>query len=47
MRTIVRLESRHSRPTRHYIIQKGQVVWSGDSDALLADQEIKQRYLGL
>ncbi len=32
---------------RHYIIQKGQVVWSGDSDALLADQEIKQRYLGL
>ena len=32
---------------RHYIIQKGQVVWSGDSAALLADQEIKQRYLGL
>ena len=32
---------------RHYIIQKGQVVWSGDSDALLADREIKQRYLGL
>ena len=32
---------------RHYIIQKGQVVWTGDSEALLADQEIKRRYLGL
>ena len=32
---------------RHYIIQKGQVVWSGDSDTLLGDQDIKQRYLGL
>ncbi len=32
---------------RHYIIEKGQVVWSGDSDALTGDDELKSRYLGI
>ena len=32
---------------RHFIIEKGQVVWSGDSDALGADGELKARYLGV
>jgi len=32
---------------RHYIIEKGQVVWSGTSDALLAQPEIQHRYLGV
>ena len=32
---------------RHYVIQRGQVVWSGSSDALLADTEARERYLGL
>src|SRR5215470_6497246 len=30
---------------RHTIIEKGQVVWSGTSDALAADPTIAQRYL--
>ena len=32
---------------RHYIIEKGRVVWEGDSDALTADSELKARYLGI
>ena len=32
---------------RHYIIEKGRVVWDGDSDALTADSELKSRYLGI
>lgn len=32
---------------RHYIIEKGTVVWQGDSDALLADPDLKSRYLGV
>jgi branched-chain amino acid transport system ATP-binding protein len=32
---------------QHYIIEKGIVVWSGDSDALLQDEELKRRYLGV
>jgi branched-chain amino acid transport system ATP-binding protein len=32
---------------RHYIIEKGRVVWEGDSDALAADSELKARYLGI
>jgi branched-chain amino acid transport system ATP-binding protein len=32
---------------RHYIVEKGQVVWQGDSDELTADSEIKARYLGI
>jgi branched-chain amino acid transport system ATP-binding protein len=32
---------------RHYIIEKGRVVWSGTSAALRADAAVRQRYLGV
>ena len=32
---------------RHYVMAKGKIVWSGDSDALLADEGMQQRYLGV
>jgi len=32
---------------RHYILEKGQVVWSGSSDRLAGDPEIAHRYLGV
>ena len=32
---------------RHYIIEKGQVVWSGSSVVLLDNPGIQQRYLGV
>ncbi|MCP4387043.1 MAG: ABC transporter ATP-binding protein [Gammaproteobacteria bacterium] len=31
----------------HFIIEKGQVAWEGDSDALTGDAELKARYLGI
>ena len=32
---------------RHFIIEKGRVVWEGDSDSLTGDDELKARYLGI
>jgi branched-chain amino acid transport system ATP-binding protein len=32
---------------RHYILEKGRVVWSGSSAELSANQEIQQRHLGV
>jgi branched-chain amino acid transport system ATP-binding protein len=32
---------------RHYIVEKGSVVWSGDSAMLRADPELQHRYLGV
>jgi branched-chain amino acid transport system ATP-binding protein len=32
---------------RHYIIEKGKVVWTGDSAALKADEALQRRYLGV
>ncbi len=32
---------------RHYIIEKGRVVWTGSSAALRADPELQHRYLGV
>jgi branched-chain amino acid transport system ATP-binding protein len=32
---------------RHYIVEKGRVVWSGASPALAADPELQHRYLGV
>ena len=32
---------------RHYVMAKGKIVWSGDSEALLADEDMQQRYLGV
>jgi branched-chain amino acid transport system ATP-binding protein len=31
----------------HFIIEKGRIVWQGDSSALTADSELKARYLGV
>ncbi|HUH40491.1 MAG TPA: ABC transporter ATP-binding protein [Castellaniella sp.] len=31
---------------RHYVVEKGQVVWSGDSAAFKDEPEIRQKYLG-
>ncbi len=32
---------------RHYIMEKGRVVWQGDSDALAAEPALLQRHLGV
>ena len=32
---------------RHHIVEKGRVVWSGDSAALRADLDAQHRYLGV
>ena len=32
---------------RHYIIERGRVVWSGDSRALAASPDVQHRYLGI
>jgi branched-chain amino acid transport system ATP-binding protein len=32
---------------RHYIVEKGRVVWSGRSNELAADENLQHRYLGV
>ena len=32
---------------RHYIIEKGVVVWSGSSEELKSDEDLQHRYLGV
>jgi len=32
---------------QHFVIEKGKVVWSGNSDMLKANKEIQNRYLGI
>ena len=32
---------------RHYILEKGRIMWTGTSDALRADAELQHRYLGV
>lgn len=32
---------------RHYVIEKGRIVWQGDSDALRGQPEIVHQYLGV
>jgi branched-chain amino acid transport system ATP-binding protein len=32
---------------RHYVIEKGQAVWQGDSAALAADPQVRERYLSV
>ena len=32
---------------RHYIVERGKIVWSGDSDELGSDEETQHRYLGV
>jgi branched-chain amino acid transport system ATP-binding protein len=32
---------------RHYAIEKGEVVWSGDSAALMADDAVRAKFMGI
>ncbi len=32
---------------RHYIVEKGHVVWKGNSEQLASNEELQQRYIGL
>ena len=32
---------------RHYVLEKGRIVWSGGSTELGADPELQHRYLGV
>ena len=32
---------------RHYIIEKGKVVWTGSSPELKENEELQRRYLGV
>ncbi len=32
---------------RHFIVEKGRVVWSGSSNELKAQEDVQQRYLGV
>ena len=32
---------------RHYVLEKGQIVWRGSSAELAADVELQHRYLGV
>jgi branched-chain amino acid transport system ATP-binding protein len=32
---------------RHYIVERGQVVWQGNSDELRANEDIQHQYLGV
>ena len=32
---------------RHHIVEKGRIVWTGDSAALTADPDLQTRYLGV
>jgi branched-chain amino acid transport system ATP-binding protein len=32
---------------RHYIVSRGQVVWSGTSEQLAADSDLHDRHLGV
>jgi len=32
---------------RHYILERGQVVWEGEGDALAASPQVQEKYLGV
>jgi branched-chain amino acid transport system ATP-binding protein len=32
---------------QHYVLEKGEVVWRGDAEALSADETVRTRYLGV
>jgi branched-chain amino acid transport system ATP-binding protein len=32
---------------RHYVIERGRIVWSGTSRALAAAPDVQHRYLGI
>ena len=32
---------------RHYVVEKGRVVWTGNSDKLKDEPQVKEQYLGV
>ena len=32
---------------RHYIVERGQIVWEGNSSELSSNEELQHRYLGV
>jgi branched-chain amino acid transport system ATP-binding protein len=32
---------------RHFVMEKGEVVWSGTTDEIAYNEELKARYLGV
>jgi branched-chain amino acid transport system ATP-binding protein len=45
---VPRSRRRHTRiADRHYIIEKGQVVWTGTSPRLATASDVQQRYLSI
>ncbi len=32
---------------RHYILEKGRVVWTGDSAELIGNDDLRHRFLGV
>ena len=32
---------------RHYMMEKGEVVWTGSTDEIIANENLKARYLGV
>jgi branched-chain amino acid transport system ATP-binding protein len=41
------LEALRDLADRHYVLEKGEVVWSGDTAALAADTTVEARYLSV
>ena len=41
------LEDLYRIADQHYIIEKGQIVWSGDSHALQSSPQLRENYLGI
>jgi branched-chain amino acid transport system ATP-binding protein len=41
------LQALSSLASRHYILEKGRVVWSGGNETLLADETLQTKYLGV
>lgn len=41
------LDALQSLADRHYILEKGEVVWSGDGAALTANTQIQESFLGV
>jgi branched-chain amino acid transport system ATP-binding protein len=41
------LEALRDLADRHYVLEKGEVVWSGDTAALVADTSVEARYLSV
>ena len=41
------LKEMHDLVDRHYMIEKGRIVWNGSSDELMSQPELVDQYLGV